>query len=66
LYRKIAILREYLLVSQDQASIERYVRQGDVWVLSEAVGLEASLALESIECVLSLGEVYDKVLDVAD
>ncbi len=39
LYRKIASLREYLLVAQDQPNIERYVRQGDVWILSEAVGL---------------------------
>ncbi|MDD5269076.1 MAG: Uma2 family endonuclease [Methylococcales bacterium] len=65
-YRKIPTLREYLLVTQDQPSIERYVRQGDVWILTEAVGLEASVPLESIECVLSLREVYDKVLDDAD
>ena len=62
-YRKIATLREYLLVAQDQPSIERYLRQGDVWILSEALGIEASVPLESIDCVLSLCEVYDKVLD---
>ncbi len=62
-YRKIPTLREYLLVAQDQPSIERYQRQGDVWVLSEAVGLEAVVPLDSIDCVLSLREVYDKVLD---
>lgn len=62
-YRKIESLREYLLVTQDQPAIERYVRQGDVWVLSEALGLEASVALESIGCRLSLREVYGKVFD---
>lgn len=65
-YRKIATLREYLLVSQDEAIIERYIRQGDVWILTEAIGLEASMPLESIGCVLGLREVYDKVLDDAD
>jgi Uma2 family endonuclease len=65
-YRKIAGLREYLLVTQDQPIIERYAREGDVWILTEAAGLEASMALESIGCVLSLREVYDKVLDEAD
>jgi Uma2 family endonuclease len=66
-YRKIDTLREYLLVAQDQPSIERYLRQGDVWILTEAVGLEASVPLESIDCILSLREVYDKVLaDVAN
>jgi Uma2 family endonuclease len=62
-YRKVTTLREYLLVSQDQGSIERYVRQGDVWILTEAVGLDASVPLESIDCVLSLREIYDKVMD---
>lgn len=61
-YRKIPSLREYLLVSQDQAHIERYLRQNDAWVLSEALGVEATMRLESIDCVLSLREVYDKVL----
>ncbi|MGZ5076701.1 MAG: Uma2 family endonuclease [Methylobacter sp.] len=61
-YRKIPTLNEYLLIAQDQPSIERYQRQGGVWVLTEAVGLEADIPLESIGCVLSLREVYDKVL----
>ena len=65
-YRKIASLREYLLVAQDQPNIERYVRQGDVWILSEVTGIEAAMSLDSIDCVLSLREVYDKVLDVVD
>ena len=65
-YRKIGSLQEYLLVAQDQPSIERYVRQGDVWILSEAAGLAASIPLDSIGCTLSLREVYDKVLDDAD
>jgi len=65
-YRKIASLNEYLLVTQDQPIIERYQRQGDVWILSEAEGLDASVSLESIGCILSLREVYDKVLDATD
>jgi len=64
-YRKIPTLNEYLLVAQDQPSIERYLRQGDAWILTEAVGLEADVPLESIDCVLSLREVYDKVLSGA-
>jgi len=65
-YRKIVSLNEYLLVTQDQPIIERYQRQGDVWILSEAEGLDVSVSLESIGCILSLREVYDKVLDVTD
>jgi Uma2 family endonuclease len=62
-YRKIATLREYVLVAQDQPGIERYARQGDVWILTEAVGLDSSMSLESIDCVLSMREVYDKIED---
>ncbi|WP_394753492.1 Uma2 family endonuclease [Crenothrix sp.] len=65
-YRKIASLCEYLLVTQDQPSIERYMRQGDVWILSESVDIEASMSIESIGCTLNLREVYDKVLDDVD
>jgi len=65
-YRKIESLSEYLLVMQDQPSIERYMRQGEVWMLSEAIGLDAVVVLESIDCMLSLSEVYDKVLFDAD
>ena len=65
-YRKIASLCEYLLVTQDQPSIERYLRQGEVWILSETVDIEASVLLDSIGCTLSLREVYDKVLDDVD
>ncbi|MGD7034957.1 Uma2 family endonuclease [Methylotuvimicrobium buryatense] len=60
-YRKIESLREYLLVAQDQPLIERYVRQGDAWLLTETAGLDTSVHLESIDCVLSLKEIYDKV-----
>ena len=53
-YRKIATLREYLLViTLEQPIIERYLRQENVWVLTDAVGLEASVPLESIDCALT-------------
>lgn len=61
-YRSIESLREYVLVSQDEARIEKYVRQGDgFWVLSEAFGLDEKIKLDSIDCDLALNEVFDKV-----
>jgi Uma2 family endonuclease len=61
-YRRIASMREYVLVAQDRPSVERYVRRGDgghEWVLSEATGRDAVLTLESVgPAVLSLAEVY--------
>lgn len=61
-YRTIESLKEYMLIAQDSPSVEQYVKDGDGnWKLIEAVGLESSLALPSIECTLNLGAVYDKV-----
>ncbi len=61
-YRRIKSLREYLLVSQDEAKIERFQRNVDgTWTLTEASGLEATLHLPSLGIDLSLREVYEKV-----
>jgi Uma2 family endonuclease len=63
LYRTLPSMREYVLVSQDTARIERYLRhENHQWLYSDAVGLEAVLELPSIECVLRLSEVYKKVV----
>ncbi len=61
-YRSIESLQEYVLVSQDEARIEKYVKSGDgFWMLSEAVGLDAGIEFASIECRVALAEVYDKI-----
>jgi Uma2 family endonuclease len=61
-YRRIESLKEYLLIAQDGAMVEHYVRQanGD-WLMSEASGLDAVIRLGSIGCDLKLVEIYDKV-----
>jgi len=61
-YRKLASLREYLLVSQDSARIERFLLQEtDLWELTDAIGLDAVIELPSIDCTLALAEVYEQV-----
>jgi Uma2 family endonuclease len=61
-YRSIQSLREYVLVAQTEARIEKYVKQGDgFWILSEAVGPDAQITFETIDCTIPLAEVYDKI-----
>lgn len=61
-YRKLKSLTEYFLVAQEKYHIERYARQdNDRWLLTEASDLQEVVHLSSIECELSLAEVYDKV-----
>jgi Uma2 family endonuclease len=60
-YQQINSLKEFLLVSQDEMLVEGYVRQGnDTWLYTKVTGREGSLTLPSIECEISLNDVYDK------
>jgi len=62
LYRQIPSLREYVLVSQRDPRIESFQKQpSGQWVLNEAAGLEAKLALPSLGIVISLANVFAKV-----
>jgi Uma2 family endonuclease len=61
-YRSISTLKEYILITQDRPTIERFMPGASgKWELTEAVGLEAILELPSIKCTLALADVYRKV-----
>jgi len=61
-YRRVNSLQEYVLVTQHEPRIERYMRQpGDQWLLTETAGLDRSLQIESLACSIPLAEIYDKV-----
>ena len=60
-YATIPSLIEYVLVSQSDARVERFVREGEDWRLSIFEGLEAKLQLESVGIELPLSEIYDRV-----
>lgn len=65
-YQFIESLMEYILTAQDTVRVEQYVRQNDrTWMYSQYQNLEDIVKLESINCELSLKEVYVKVPDVA-
>jgi Uma2 family endonuclease len=60
-YRTIPSLREYVLISQDEVSIERYVRQGDEWLYSAISDPDGILHLASIGCEVPIREIYHDV-----
>ncbi|MGZ8376663.1 MAG: Uma2 family endonuclease [Gemmatirosa sp.] len=61
LYRELETLRDYVLVAQDQPRVERFQREGDRWALTEAVGLDASMAVPSVGATLPLRDLYARV-----
>ena len=65
-YRRRPSLQDYVLVAQDRLSVERYSRQGEHWVLTEAAKLDDVMDLPSVGCTLALRDVYDKVEGLSD
>jgi Uma2 family endonuclease len=62
LYRGLPGLRQYLLIAQDRLAMDLFTRQADGrWMLDAYTNMDTSIRLESIDCTLRLGEVYDKV-----
>ncbi len=60
-YRRLASLKEYVLVSQGQVLVERFIRQGDDWLRSAQDHLDDTLSLTSIDCSVSLRDIYSRV-----
>jgi Uma2 family endonuclease len=60
-YRRLDSLKEYVLVSQDRALVERFQRRGEQWLLTEYRGLDAELELESIGCAIRLKDIYARI-----
>jgi Uma2 family endonuclease len=62
-YTSIDSLQAYLLVSQDEPKIERFVRgerRGE-WLYSSARGEDAAIEIAPLSLVISLADVYRKV-----
>jgi|SRR5438445_10238990 len=60
-------LTDYVLVSQDYPQVEHYTRQADdTWSYRRNTGLQASVAIPSIQCTLKLADVYDRVTFTED
>jgi len=69
-YRRLATLREYMLVAQDRLSVEVFLRQpgetdpegnGDNWMLSTAAAPNSSIHLGTLGISVPLAELYDGV-----
>ena len=55
-------LTDYILVSQDKSFVENFKRQADnSWLYTSYSELDDILIIETVECELSLREIYDRV-----
>lgn len=63
LYRRLPSLRHYLLIAQDQVSVDVFTRRpDDRWLLDAYADPEAEIVLDALDCRLSVREIYDRVV----
>jgi Uma2 family endonuclease len=62
LYRPLQSLSEYLLISSLEVSAERFTRQSDgQWLLTVKNKLDDLIDIKSVDCRLSLADLYESV-----
>ena len=61
-YQTLESIKEYVLISQDEFVVEKYVRQpDDAWLYLATIGKESSVTFSSVGVTLPLSEIYDLV-----
>lgn len=61
-YKSIKSFCEYILIAQDRPHVTQLIRQSkNRWLHTEYNSLEESLHLESVDCILSMDELYQDV-----
>ena len=61
-YRSLPSFREYVLIFQDEPKIETWYKlEENVWRISRFEGLEAVMKLDSLDCEISLGDIFYQI-----
>ncbi len=63
LYRGLDSLQEYILVSQNEFRVELFTKQNQQqWIFSEVTEKNGLLKIHSIDAVLSVEDIYEKIV----
>jgi len=57
-YRQVSSLRAYVFVAQDRPHVEIFERNGDMWELRDATGIDAALKIASLGIEIPLAQIY--------
>lgn len=61
-YKTVESLKEYVLVWQEKKRVARFTRRDDgSWNLKDFIGEDVEIDLASVDCSLSMEDIYDKV-----
>ncbi len=61
LYKQLDSLQEYVLVDSEQVHVTHLRHEAGKWVIEMYDDLESVLRLASLECEVSLRQIYDKI-----
>lgn len=62
-YQTIESLREYILIAEDELCVQHLIKQPDgFWRYAEYTLIEKEIELSSVEIVLKLSEIYERIL----
>ena len=68
-YQLLPAFQEYLLVSQNEPTIERFYLKDPkkgIWLYQQITGLESSIRLQSIGCTIRLKDIYSNLSPIED
>lgn len=65
-YRRLASLREYILIAQETCHVEHYVRTEEGWAFTEIADCQGELAVPTLGISIPLAEIYAKVALLED
>ena len=55
-------LNDYFLIAQHEPHVEHYLRrENGEWLMREYDGLDTKFTIDSINCSISLSDLYDRV-----
>lgn len=61
-YRTLESLREYVLISQNNVTVEQYIKNADgSWIHKATIGLKSIVRFESVGIELKLADIYQRV-----
>lgn len=62
-YRALPSVQDYLFIAQDKMGVELHSRNNnDVWTLHVATEANAIIEIPSIDCTLTLADIYEKII----
>ncbi len=61
-YQTLESLHEYILISQEKATVEQHIKREDGnWIYQATIGIKSAVTFPSVEATLDLKEIYDLV-----